>query len=303
MPSLRIAIAAGLLLASCATRPVWWVHVGGELPDPQGGELAVYFALPGRELSDRMEQDSLGDPAVLDALRAGGFRSLRLDGFAHAHRYARWVGSGEGMGLVVLDAEGRVRAARPGPQDPPELAAWLTFVAARRGEVADARAALAAAPDDGGRALALGRLLLELGCRKETEVLLRQAATAGVADAVHRLARLYALEGRLERAREWLAKAPPSPAADVTAGYLLYKERRHAEAAQRLAAAIAAGGLGDELPRARLFLGKALHESGRDAEATAVLLTLVRDAAGTTFAGAAQHTLHHITDPDHGHTH
>ena len=92
------------------------------------------------------------------------------------------------------------------------------------------------------------------------------------------------------------------PAAWVTEGYLLYKERRHAEAVAVLARALA-GELGDERPRARLFYGKALHEAGRDAEAEAELVALARDAVGTTFAGAALHTLAHLRNPDHGHTH
>ncbi|MFM1874018.1 MAG: Tetratricopeptide repeat, partial [Planctomycetota bacterium] len=234
-------------------------------------------------------------------LAEGELESYCLDGFAHADRYRTWVGSGEGIGVVVFDVEGRVLGARPGPQDPAELAAYLRLVVQLRPSVARARAELVAAPTPQAQ-LRLGALLLELGARRETERLLKAAAEAGEPDAAQLLARLCALEGRLDSARQWLARCPPSPGASVTLGYLLYKERRHAEAVASLARALV-GDLGPERPRARLFFGKALHESGRDAEAIPVLEALIADTAGTTFAGAAAHTLGHIRNPDHGHTH
>lgn len=286
-----------VVLAACVA-PAWRPTPGacGEFAD-----TVVYFALPGRDLSDRMAAVALPSPEVLTALQDGGLASRTLDGFAHADRYRAWVGSGEGMGVVVFDADGVVLGARPGPQDAKELVAYLRLAARLRPAVARARAELAAAPGSATR-LRLGALLLELGARRETERLLGAAADAGEPEAAQLLARLYALEGRLDAARERLAACPPSPGAAVTLGYLLYKERRHAEAAAALARALV-GDLGPERLRARLFFGKALHESGRDAEAVPVLEALVSDAAGTTFAGAAEHTLSHIRNPDHGHTH
>lgn len=286
-----------LVLASCASPP--WRHADHDR-EPFV-DAVVYFALPGRDLSDKMTATSLPDADVRAALREGGLRSYRLDGFAHAERYRRWVGSGEGMGVVVFDARGEVLGARPGPQDPAELAAYLRLAIHLRPAIAAARAELAAAPSPAAQ-VRLGALLLELGARRETERLLNAAADAGEPEAAQLLARLHALEGRLDAARERLASCPPSPGAAVTLGYLLYKERRHAEAVATLAAALV-GELGPERVRARLFFGKALHESGRDAEAIPVLEALIADAAGTTFAGAAAHTLSHIRNPDHGHTH
>jgi hypothetical protein len=52
-----------------------------------------------------------------------------------------------------------------------------------------------------------------------------------------------------------------------------------------------------------LFLGKALHESGAESEATRVLQSLIAEGTGSTFEGAARHTLQHIQSPDHGHSH
>jgi len=190
-------------------------------------ELVVYFALPSRDASDRM-QGSLADPAVLAALADGGFLAAVADGTTRQGLYATWIGGGEGMGIAVLDGQGRCYAARPGPQDPPELAAFLRLCASSRAELARLRAvAPGGTPMDRYH---LGSLFLDLGCRKECEALLLDAATAGVADARHCLARLYALDGNLGPARRWLASAPKTPSALVTEGYVLFKERKHKEA-------------------------------------------------------------------------
>jgi tetratricopeptide (TPR) repeat protein len=294
-----------LLLAACSAPASWSTEAAVTLRAARdaGADTVVYFALPGRDHSDRMERQALRDPAVLAALARGGFLALRIDGFAQQRLYDAWIGGGEGMGLCVLDGGGRPYACRPGPQDAPELAAYLDLCAARRPAVLAARAELAEGPEDPQAMHRLALLLLELGCRKETETLLVSAAQRGVLDAHHRLARLYALDGRLQRARQWLRTAVPSPAAQVTEGYVLYKERRHAEAAEVLDAALQQGGLGDDRQRAALFYGKALHEAGRDPEAIAVLEALARERTGSTFEGAALHALAHIRNPEPGHTH
>lgn len=287
--------AALLLLAGC-TATDWQ-----ELPEP--GELAntvVFVALPGRELSDSMVHAALRAPVVLQALSDGGFRSVSLDGFAHSAYYRTWIGSGEGMGICVFDHAGRVIGTRPGPQDAEELAAYLRLVASLRERVLAARVTHAQT-GDAASAVALAQLLLELGVRRETEALLQQACAADSARARELLAQLHALEGRLEAARALLAQCAPSPTVAVTTGYLLYKERRHAEAAATLAAALRTD-LGREQLRARLFYAKALHECG-DARAERELLALIDSAPGTVIAGAAMHTLAHLRDKSHGHQH
>ena len=116
-----------LMLGSCAVvgaAPTpWREDADAAIAEARsaGADTLVYFALPGRDLSDRMEQASLSSEPVLAALQRHGFHSVRIDGFAQAVRYDQWVGGGEGMGVCVLDAAGRCYAARPGPQDPPEI--------------------------------------------------------------------------------------------------------------------------------------------------------------------------------------
>lgn len=296
----------GLSLAGCAGTPGRWSDdSAGTLREARavGRDAVIFFRLAGREQSDRMQRVVLLAPEVTVALDAGGFASLSMDGFAQQRLYSQWIGGGEGMGVCVLDSEGRVYAARPGPQDPPELAAFLRLCASRRQQVLQLRAALARAPVDGKANLALGCALLDLGCRVGTEDLLVRAAQAGEVDANHRLARLFALDGRCERARQWLRAALPSAAADVTLGYVLFKERKHVEAATLLAGPARDPALGDEALRARLYLGKALHECGRDAEARVVLQSLAQDASDSIFGASALHSLTHLDDKDHGHTH
>ncbi|MBL8754910.1 MAG: hypothetical protein JNK15_16515 [Planctomycetes bacterium] len=299
-----VLLGASFALAACAAAPRWQDDVGIALRQARdaGQELVVFFALPGREASDRMQQ-SLGDPQILSALGEGGFAAVVVDGNVRKNLYGTWVGGGEGMGIAVLGTDGQCYAARPGPQDPPELAAFLLLCAATRAELASLRAKAASAEASPLDQHALGCAYLTLGCRKESEPLLLAAAGAGVADARHRLARLFALDGNLMAARRWLQLAPKTPQAQVTEGYVLFKERKHAEAAKVLDAALATGQLGLERQRALLYLGKALHEDKQDERAVPLLEALAAEGTGSTFEAAALHTLGHIKNPQHGHTH
>ena len=293
-----------MALAACAAAPRWRDDVIAALQQARAArqELVVFFALPGRELSDRM-QGALQDAAVLDALSDGSFAAVIADANARKNLYTAWIGFGEGMGIAVLDAQGVCYAARPGPQDPLELAAFLRLCASLREDIVAQRTIVQSAacqPQDQHR---LGCLYLQLGCREPAAELLLAAATAGVADARHRLARLHALEGDLLAARRWLTHAPKTPAALVTEGYVLFKERNHKSAAATLERALQSNQLGEERQRALLYLGKALHEDKHDDRAVPLLTALAAEGTGSTFEAAARHTLSHIKDPQHGHTH
>ena len=301
-----MALLPWLLALGCATpHPAWRpdLMASSSVSRRNGDDLVVFFALPGREQSDRMERECLPAPEVQAALQRHAFVSARIDGFEQQRMYAEWVGGGEGMGLCVLDAEGRPYAARPGPLDAPEVAAMLDLCAGKRALVLDLRRRHAASRLDSRVCHELGCVLLELGCRVGAEPLLMQAAQGGELDAHHRLARLHALDGHIVRARQWLRTALPSPAADVTLGYVLFKERRYLEAAQTLVGPARDATLGDDALRARLYLGKSLHESGDDVSARDILTRLSHDAKGTTFGAAADHSLSHLDKKDHGHTH
>lgn len=89
----------------------------------------------------------------------------------------------------------------------------------------------------------------------------------------------------------------------ATEGYVLFKERRHAEAVAVFEEALATGRLGPERQRATLYLGKSLHEGRQDERAVPILERLSAEGTGSTFEAAARHTLGHIYNPDHGHTH
>lgn len=288
------------LLVACATPPpaAWDAPLGEARAQAHGADalLVVFVALPGRELSDRMEQQALRDPRVLEVLRRHAYVTARIDGFRDATHYAQWIGSGEGMGIAVLDPAGLVGAARPGPQDAPELAAFLE-------QAAQSRAALAELRRNAPRSLARAELLVELGCRREAEPLLRQLAAGGDPRAALLLALLLGQDGRLLDARAALAAVPAGPERDVVDGYICFKERRHAEAVAILERVPSSAVPARERWRAALYRGKALAACGRTEDALAVLQVLAEDARGTTFAGAAEHALTHILDPDHGHAH
>ncbi len=292
-----------LALGACAIPVHWQDDVGVALRAARADrrELVVYFALSGREASDRM-QKSLTDPVVAAALADGNFFATIADGVVRQNLYSTWIGGGEGMGIAVLDAQGRCYAARPGPQDPPELAAFLRLCVRSREALSalrDRGQPLAAPMDQ----YALGCLFLDLGCRLESEPLLVEAATAGVVDARHRLARLYALDGNVTAARRWLTHAPKTPAALVTEGYVLFKERQHKDAIVAFERALQSGQLGGDRQRALLYLGKALHEDKQDARAVPLLQALAKEGTGSTFEAGALHTLSHLKDAQHTHSH
>lgn len=300
-------LAAALLVMSwqsCAAAPEWQREFQPALSNSRAAaqDLAVFFALPGRDASDRMES-RLSDPVVIEALAAGEFAAVIVDGIERKRMYREWVGGGEGMGMAVLDGQGYCYAARPGPQDPEQVAAFLHLCAQQRGELVRLRGKLQSAAVTPLDQHALGCLLLELGCRVHCEPLLIDAALAGVADARHRLARLYALDGNVTGARGWLQSAPQTPASMVTEGYVLFKERRHAEAVKVFEAALATGKLAGDRQHALLYLGKSLHENKQDELAIPILEKLAAEGTGSTFEAAAVHTLGHIYHPDHGHTH
>ncbi|MCB9877069.1 MAG: hypothetical protein H6835_05650 [Planctomycetes bacterium] len=303
-----LLLGAVSTLGACAAAPEWQRQLLPALSAARddGRELVVYFALPGRDASDRM-QASLTDPRVLDALGDGGFDAVIADATAENVRrlYGEWVGFGEGMGVAVVDAAGRCYATRPGPQDPPELAAWLRKCAASRAALAALRAKAGDAEARPRDLHAFGALLLELGCRNVAEPLLTEAALGGAVEACHELARSFALGGNVTQARRWLKPAPDTPRKLVTEGYVLFKERRHGDAVKVLERALQQPAqLGADRQRALLFLGKALHEERRDDEARRVLEGLIAEGTDSTFEAAARHTLGHMLDPSQeDHTH
>lgn len=305
---MRWVLSASLvMLGACELPPKPWspdvdAVVASGRPDER--ETVVFLALPGRELSDRMEKEVLKNSAVELALDAGRFRTARVDAFARQDLYAAWVGSGEGMGIAVLDTAGRCYGARPGPQDPPELEAFLRLCASRRQPLVVAQGLLDARPEDPDAMIRLAEIFLELGARVRAEPLLLAAAEQRPLRVAPLMSLLHGQDGRLQAARKWLEQAPAGPQRDVIDGYLCFKERRHEEAITLLRGALAQGGLPErEQLRARLYLGKALQESGQPAEALAVLRSLLAEARGTVFAGAAEHTIEHIKNPNQGHTH
>ncbi len=293
-------LLACVWFGACATGGSWRTDLPTALAAARqaGRDVVVFFARTGHEASDRT-QAGLGDASVLAALGDGDFVAVVVDAAAQARLCELWLGGRDGFGIAVIDAAGQPYAACPGPQDPDELAAFVRSCAALRPDLAAARAAAAAAGAGPDEQHALGSLYLRLGCRAAAEQHLIPAAMAGVADARHQLARLHAQDGWLAAARNWLAAAPPTPAARATEGYLLCKEKRFREAIPVLEAALQTGRLGEDRQWAMLHLARALHETKDDARAVPLLESLSREGTGSVAEAGARHTLRHIRNADH----
>lgn len=291
-------LLGALSLAGCASSGAHWHD---DLPSAlvtarrDGSDVVACFVRPGTALSDHL-QAGLDDALVLTALGKGGFVAVRVDAGQQERLFEQWLGGRDGFGVAVIDPQGRVYSARPGPLDPDELAAFLNRAASSRERLAAARAEVLRPESGLSEQHALGCLLLELGARRDCEPLLIEAAMGGVTDARHRLARLYALDGNLTKARNWLKSAPGTTAAKVTEGYVLYKERQFDRAAEVFEAALQAGRVGDERQFAMLYLGKSWHEGRRDDRAVPLLESLAREGTGSVFEAGAAHVLRHVRD-------
>lgn len=274
------SLLVGLLLAACAGAPGWQADLPSALAQARAArrELVVCFVQPGREQSDRLQQQ-LSAPPVRDALRAGDFAAVVGDGTRYERLYDQWIGYGRGFGLAVLSGQGHVVAARPGGGSADELAAFLRQCIAARAELELAEP------------FARGRLLAELGCRVRAEPLLLDAAIAGNAEARHLLARLYAEGGNTKAARRWLQNAPRSPAAQVTEGFLLVCEQRPADAVAALEGALAQTLDDRDRQFAQLWLGRALRAGREHERARAVLAALVREGTGSVYEAEAAQVL------------
>ena len=92
MSARRLWTASLALLCGCATPPAWQSDLPAALSATRAArqELVVFFALPGREMSDRM-QARIGDPVVMEALvsikRAGADGILTY----YALQAAEWL--------------------------------------------------------------------------------------------------------------------------------------------------------------------------------------------------------------------
>lgn len=287
-------------LTACAAAPRWGDDLGEAMRAARsnGVDAVVFFRRDGAPESDRTVPQ-LADARVGAALAAGDWVAACVDATNHERLLPEWVGGRDGFGFAIVDAAAQPWAARPGPLDADELAAWLRLCASSRAALLQAKAASEASPADPTAQFELGRLALQLGARRLAEAGLSVAALGGVMDARHRLAKLYALDGDLAKARRWLAGAAPTPAMRLTEGYLLWKERRYDEAAAALEAALAGKQLGDERQWAVLYLGKVWHEQRRDDRAAALLEALVREGTGSLPEASAAHTLRHVRGEPH----
>jgi hypothetical protein len=215
-----------------------------------------------------------------------------------------------------VDAAGRALAVQRGYAGAAELRAFLARAAARGAAL---RRALAAAsdPSDGAAALAVGDAYADLGLASAAVDAYRALAAQPLAAAPARAAACAELAldaaraGDVRGARGWLARGArldPSPAAsraasaELARALLLAAERADAGAAAELRAWLTRHAGHVAAGEARFALGLACHASGADAEARAVLSSLLA-AGDPRWSPRAGAQIDHISSPDHGHRH
>ena len=213
----------------------------------------VHVAVPGRPLSDEMDQRVLGDPRVRRALEGADFERV-VAGRGVPRAVAEVL---PGVGTVCLDAEGLPIAVRAGPSGVADL---LAFV----GAGARIAAARAVAHED---RLALARIDLRHG------LVARARATLG--DVPGESAALLRIEaalrdGDVEAARLGLAQVGAAPERAGLDAWLAVLDARAADALAWLDSATRA--VDDGLQE--YWRGRALLDLGRRIEAYAVLEAL-----------------------------
>lgn len=314
MPT-RTAAALLLLIGACSQDP----PPSGPLADTlvrarQRGVLAlVHFRRPDRPACVAMSTDA-EQPRVRAAEAA--FEPVTFDPRAEPALFAGLVGGCGGLATVVIDPwPAAPLAVLAGYAQPDDYVAFLERAVTRGGDLRAARAAAAAAPDDGAAHLRLGELLQELDCDVEARrALLRAAHDAAPltrAAACERLARAEIERGDARAARDWLARYRALASDDqsrrlaacLTEGLVLLAERRAAQAATLLADAADTPLTQVEGIDLRLTLARARHEAGEDEAALATLHQIVADASEPRHAQLARTHITHVLTPEPGHGH
>jgi len=261
----------------------------------------VHFRLPGRPLSDAMDEALA--PAALSAL-APELVHVRVDASREPALFVRLCGGsarGGGLATCVVDPGGDVLACTRGYADAAALRALCDGAA-------ELRAALARSGPAGTplHALALAERFAALGRRDIAAA--RLAALFASADpplrarAAARLARLGIEAGDVAGARDWLAHAgADDPHACLTRAMVQLAAREPHLARAELEALAARPDA--ERPAVLLHLGHAWHESGHDARALAAYAEVRARHAAAPEALLAARAAEHVLRGDHGHDH
>lgn len=290
------------MILALALQIAWTRDVDAALAEAKrDGKLALlHFQLAGRPACKLMNDETFMDAEV--GRRSTSFVRVFVDLAARPELFEKTVGGKGALGTAVVDGDLDPVAVLAGYAGPKEFARFL-----ERAESGYPRLK-AARPTSSAREL--GDLYRELGSPRRAEACWREAAEKGDALAHERLARALVLRGKNLDARSQLtAFRAASPRegrdrADLTEGMILSLERKHAEAARVLEAALAAHPRSPEADQMLLTLAFAQHEGGgQDAKAIATLEALLKRFPDSPWAAEARLRIEHIKNPPPDHEH
>ncbi len=265
--------------------------------------VVVHFRLPGRPLSDAMDQTLT--PQRLRAL-APQFVHVRLDATQEVELFARLCGGGPrrggGLATCVCDPAGDALACSKGYLAEPDLVALLADTTLLR----DALRALGHAGSP-AHALALAAQFTKLGrrdlARARYSALFADADASGRAQAAGALARLAVEDGDLVATRAWLRDADASAPHVALTRARLHLAAREPQGALAELVPLATHAYLPEHAAALFHLGRAQHEIGDDARALATFDLLCATYADTPSARDGACEAAHVRSGDHGHRH
>jgi hypothetical protein len=284
----------------------------------KGRLILLHFTLEGRPLCRAMDEETFARPEVARVAR-DRFVCVRVDVDARPEVFEATVGGRGGLATCVLDADGDVVSALHGYAGPEAFLRFLGRAESGSAAVKAARDALAAAPGDPARLLALAEAYragdslrrADEGYRRVVE---RTAAAPGPETAMshERLARLRVLRGRNLDARRHLDEArridPEGKAVAVdrmllTEGLALAIERKHPEAARVLREALRRFPSSGETDHVLYALGFVLHQDAQDKPALETFEGLLRRFPQSTWIAPAKEQIEHIKNPQPDHQH
>lgn len=261
--------------------------------------VLLHFQLAGRPLCKLMSEETFADAEV--GRRSTSFLRVFVDMAARPELFDATVGGKGALGTAVVDATLDVVSALPGYAGPRDFLRFLD--AAEKGWPRLKAARGTSTPRE------LGDLYRELRSPRRAEACWREGVEKGDLLCHERLARALVLRGKNLDARKHLeAFRASGPAKDVdraalTEGMILALERKHAESARVLDAALKAHPGSAEADQMLLALGFVLHEGGDDKAAIATLRGMLARFPDSPWAAEAKLRIEHIQNPPPDHEH
>ncbi len=314
---------SGLLLVLALQSGIDWKPDFEAARKAAGGRLLlVSFVMKGRPVAQAMEEETFSNAAVRRRI-GEAFMPVRLEAVQGADLFRELIGGRGALASAVVDASGDVVSILPGYAGPEDYLRFLQRAQAGYPALEAARQAWIRQPESLGTLFELGERYRELDSLKRAEDIwaevadraerlpVLEAAERRAAAASHeRLARRRVLRGRIPETQRHLGEARRLDGEGrLEAGLLLSEglvrglERRHAEAARILDAALQRFPAHAERDHVLFALGFVLHQDRKDARALAVLEGMLAEYPKSAWAAAAREQVGHIKNPQPDHEH